>query len=385
MAYNNASDYLIAGNDEHGVLPPTFGKRTPVMPYINRAIYENEFNYMAKNYFLADCLRVGFYILDVKPNRQDLSVSSRVVIVNNANPTLVLTFGYNAYGDGTTFNSAAGTEAYYSTTNTYATQSKALATAVYNAVISATGRRGRGVSTLDIGMLSSVKVRSALLEPGFMTNFTEAKLMIDPDYQATVGRASCKGVCNYLNVQYIPIEQDTFTTIQKGSSGRLVRYLQFLLKINGYSVGTVDGQFGTNTQNAVIAFQQANNLTADGVVGPKTWTALNNLNPEKKVLKKGSIGTPVEYLQRKLYSKLYDVGTIDGIFGTNTENAVKEFQTENNLTVDGVVGPKTWTALQDDSTGRQLTSTSNLKEPKIFNFIKNLQNFSKGVIDKDKE
>lgn len=383
MAYNNAGDYLIAGNDEHGVLPPTLGKRTPVMPYINRAIYENEFNYMAKNYFLADCLRVGFYILDVKPNRQDLSISSRVVIVNNANPTLVLTFGYNAYGDGTTFNSAAGTTAYYSSKNTYATQSKALATAVYNAVITATGRRGRGVDDLDIGMLSSVRTRSALLEPGFMTNFTEARLMVDPDYQALVGRSSCKGVCNYLNVQYIPIESDTFSTIKKGSSGRLVRYLQFVLKTNGYSVGSVDGQFGTTTENAVKAFQQANNLTADGIVGPKTWSAINNLSPQSKVLKKGSVGTAVEYLQRKLYSKLYDVGTIDGIFGTATQNAVKEFQADNNLTADGVVGPKTWAALQDDSTGRQLTTTSGLKDYKIFNFIRNLQNFTQKEDNKE--
>ena len=97
MAFNNASDFLIAGNDEHGVMPPTFGKRTPVMPYINRSIYENEFNYSAKNSFLMDCLRVGFFILDVKPNRQDLSVSSRVVIVNNSNVSLVVTCALPIY------------------------------------------------------------------------------------------------------------------------------------------------------------------------------------------------------------------------------------------------------------------------------------------------
>jgi len=380
MAYNNASDYVIAGNDEHGVLPPTLGKRSPTMPYINRAIYENEANYMMKNYFLADCLRVGFYILDVKPNRQDLSISSRVVIVNTAKPTLVLTFGYNAYGDGTTFNSASGTEAFYSPLNVYAEQSKVLATNIYDTVIAATGRRGRGVKTLDVGMLSSVNTRSALLESGFMTNFNEAKLMIDPDYQATVGRASCQGVCTFLNVKYVPIKEDTFSVIKRGSSGSLVRYLQFLLKINGYSVGAVDGVFGANTQNAVLSFQQANNLTADGVVGPKTWAKLNNLYPENRVIKKGSIGAEVEYLQKKLYSKLYDVGTIDGIFGNSTENAVKEFQAENGLVVDGVVGPNTWTALQSSSTGRQQTTTaSEFKDYKIFNFIKNLQNMGENT------
>ena len=38
-----ASNFLIAANDEHGLNPPTAGKRTPIMPYINRSFYENEF------------------------------------------------------------------------------------------------------------------------------------------------------------------------------------------------------------------------------------------------------------------------------------------------------------------------------------------------------
>ena len=44
-------DFLIGANDEHGVNPPTSGKRTPVVPGLNRQIYENEFNRMAKNRF----------------------------------------------------------------------------------------------------------------------------------------------------------------------------------------------------------------------------------------------------------------------------------------------------------------------------------------------
>lgn len=57
------------------------------------------------------------------------------------------------------------------------------------------------------------------------------------------------------------------------------------------------------------------------------------------ILKRGSRGSEVKTLQNKL--KI----TADGIFGTNTENAVKEFQKKNNLTVDGIVGPKTWSKL----------------------------------------
>lgn len=357
MSYNNASNFLIAGNDEHGVNPPTLGKRTPTMPYINRQIYENEFNYWAKNSFLADCLRIGFYVLDVKPNRQDLPISSRVIAVNNASPTLLVTFAYNAYGDGTTFNSANGIETFYSPTNSFSEQSQILANDVYDSVISATGLNGRGVKPLDVSMLSSVRMIATLLEAGFMTNFNEAKLMIDPDYVKTVGRASTKGVCKFLNVQYIPIDEDKFTTIKKGSSGRLVRYMQFLLKVWGYNVGTVDGIFGQNTENAVVAFQQANGLSADGIVGPNTWSRINNLTPQNTILRRGSRGEVVRYLQEKLYSKLYPI-TIDGIFGPNTEKVVKEFQNANGLTPDGIVGPKTWQKILDNSTSRPYPTTS---------------------------
>ena len=63
------------------------------------------------------------------------------------------------------------------------------------------------------------------------------------------------------------------------------------------------------------------------------------------VLQNGSRGPLVSFLQLTLKSlNLYD-GTIDGIFGINTANAVKNFQTNNNITSDGIVGNNTWNAL----------------------------------------
>lgn len=354
---NNPSNFLIAGNDEHGVNPPTLGKRTPTMPYINRQIYENEFNYAAKNSFLADCLRIGFNVFDVKPNRQDLPISARVQAVNNTGPTVLLTFAYNAFGDGTSFNSANGTEAFYSPQNAFAEDSRNYAQSVYDSVLSATGLNGRGVKPLDVSMLTSVRTISALLETGFMTNFNEAKLMLDPDYVQTVGRASTKGTCNFLNVTYIPVEQENFITLRQGSTGRFVKYLQFWLKLWGYNPGAVDGVFGGNTKNAVIAFQTANGLSSDGIVGPKTWNAVNNLSPQNSVLRRGSRGQIVRYLQAKLYSKLYPI-SVDGIFGPNTESVVKEFQQANGLSADGIVGPKTWQKILDNATSRPMPNNT---------------------------
>ena len=56
-------------------------------------------------------------------------------------------------------------------------------------------------------------------------------------------------------------------------------------------------------------------------------------------LKRGSRGEEVKWLQKALKDRGYPVGTIDGIFGTKTEQCVRSFQTD--VFVDGIVGPLT--------------------------------------------
>lgn len=59
-----------------------------------------------------------------------------------------------------------------------------------------------------------------------------------------------------------------------GSVGEEVRKSQIALRDKGFYKGNIDGIFGTQTKNAVIAFQKSVKLTADGIVGPKTLQAL---------------------------------------------------------------------------------------------------------------
>jgi peptidoglycan hydrolase-like protein with peptidoglycan-binding domain len=64
-------------------------------------------------------------------------------------------------------------------------------------------------------------------------------------------------------------------TLQIGSKGADVRRLQIrfvMTKLLEYT--DIDGDFGPQTQDAVKSFQESNNLTAAGVVGPATWNAL---------------------------------------------------------------------------------------------------------------
>lgn len=64
------------------------------------------------------------------------------------------------------------------------------------------------------------------------------------------------------------------------------------------------------------------------------------------VLKKGSKGDAVKRLQEQLQQLGYLSGAIDGIFGPQTEKAVKAFQADNGLDVDGIAGEFTWMELE---------------------------------------
>lgn len=70
---------------------------------------------------------------------------------------------------------------------------------------------------------------------------------------------------------------------------------------------------------------------------------------EKKtrpLLKKGSSGNEVLYLQQSLAKLDYNPGPIDGIFGAKTEHAVRSYQKVKGLLVDRIVGPNTWAVIE---------------------------------------
>lgn len=80
------------------------------------------------------------------------------------------------------------------------------------------------------------------------------------------------------------------------------------------------------------------------------------------VYKQGSTGSTIKTIQQKLKNWGYYKGSVDGIFGSKTKEAVKYFQRKNNLTVDGIVGPKTLSAL---GMGSGNSSTSSYSDSDI--------------------
>ncbi|HEY9820232.1 MAG TPA: peptidoglycan-binding protein [Candidatus Sericytochromatia bacterium] len=154
-------------------------------------------------------------------------------------------------------------------------------------------------------------------------------------------------------VSLLGMANQALALVQEGDRGSEVIALQQRLKQLGYFQGNVTGYFGSLTKQAVISFQQAKGLTADGLVGTNTQASLGD-QPRAKaqpvqeaaqdILQLGDRGSQVSTLQESLAVAGFRSG-VNGIFDEATQNAVKRFQQAKGLTVDGIVGSQTRAAL----------------------------------------
>lgn len=144
-------------------------------------------------------------------------------------------------------------------------------------------------------------------------------------------------------------------TLSQGDRDSAVSELQAVLKLLGYYNGAIDGEFSSETTAAVIRFQQAAGLTADGIVGAQTWNRLfptvtgtsSTLETPSTfpVLRRGMEGEAVIQLQERLQVLGFYTGGLDGVFGEQTEAAAIAAQQSFGLEPDGIVGKMTWDAL----------------------------------------
>lgn len=70
---------------------------------------------------------------------------------------------------------------------------------------------------------------------------------------------------------------NSYPTLKKGARGNITKLLQEKLVSLGYHTNGIDGIFGVGTEKAVIYFQKAYGLVADGIVGQNTWRKLLNI------------------------------------------------------------------------------------------------------------
>ncbi|MCU1600256.1 MAG: N-acetylmuramoyl-L-alanine amidase [Frankiales bacterium] len=136
-----------------------------------------------------------------------------------------------------------------------------------------------------------------------------------------------------------------------GSDGPAVGEIQAALVHLGMLTAADRAGFDQQTDWAVREFQQNRGLVVDGIVGPETWGALQaaRLSLGDRLLSlagKPFAGDDVAALQERLAELGFDTGRVDGIFGVQTEVALRGFQREYGLVPDGVCGPSTLRALK---------------------------------------
>ena len=162
------------------------------------------------------------------------------------------------------------------------------------------------------------------------------------------------------------------TALRYGDSGTDVGIVHYYLAFIGrfydaIPVIAIDSVFGSETRDAVFAFQKLFGLTVDGIVGRQTWYALQDEYdrilrslPEEYMsyssllypgyfITTGASGKVVEQVQTMLQVIAESDGDVpmirvDGVYGPQTVAAVKAVQRLSGLPETGYVGPLTWNA-----------------------------------------
>jgi len=108
--------------------------------------------------------------------------------------------------------------------------------------------------------------------------------------------------------------------------------------------------FGNVTETAVKAFQRQNDLDLDGIVGPATWEAIMDPEARYYAVENGDKGEDIKRIQHRLYELGYlaTADLVTGNFGDKTEEAVRQLQQINGISVDGKVGRQTTNLLYSD-------------------------------------
>ena len=178
--------------------------------------------------------------------------------------------------------------------------------------ISALGFNNRGVKAgTGLYVIRRTKAKSMLIEVCFVDT-EDANKYLEVGYKAIA-----KAIADALD-KHIVIDQETIT---KPTATTTVKVDDWVKRL----------QQECNNQG----FSKQN---VDGIPGPATLAGC-------PVIRKGAKGNITKLLQERLVKIGYNTNGIDGIFGSGTYSAVREFQKTRGLSADGIVGQNTWRKL----------------------------------------
>ena len=149
------------------------------------------------------------------------------------------------------------------------------------------------------------------------------------------------GICNAETFEKLFSEDALTYAMVRGSTGDDVLLAKERLIELGYLEGTPFGEYDEETEAAVRRFRQKNGLLADVIIDSAAFEKLLGENTVSNFYGLGDKDEVIETYQQILFELGYLTYPPDGVFGKQTQNAVRRFQEENGLIVDGCLAKST--------------------------------------------
>jgi N-acetylmuramoyl-L-alanine amidase len=290
--------------------------------------FEDNLTLDVGNRVIAKLKALGHEVISCKPDRADTvreSLSKRCEKANAAKVDIYVSIHFNAFN-----GQANGTEL-FATSDT----GRKIAKPVLDEIVKL-GFFNRGVkSGSHLFVLRNTNMPAILVEGCFIDSQKDMNLF-NPEATANAIVKGLTGQVPNTPVNPVPDEEQNVDT----SVLRLQKSLN-RLKItdrNGKPLAE-NNQLGAETKSAIEKFQIIMGIQQTGLAGETTWNAIN-LILAKRIVRPNHAGGPVvRYLQHRVGVE------VDGVFGPQTEAAIKKFQRQNGLLADGIVGGMSWQKL----------------------------------------
>ena len=264
----------------------------------------------------------------------------------------------------------------------------------------------RGIKEANFAVLKNTIMPAVLIEHEFYTNSIGTKKLLDPGFREKCSEHIVKGILDYSGITptkevekiiYRVRKEWENSGSQKGAYSVLENAIDEAKKYEEYKVYDDKGKQvypESKDDTDHWAYKHYQNLKNkgfdiqkmrfdDNITRGEMFKLLDELTdnnsaqndveefPMKegdmamqynRLLRQGMKGIDVKALQESLTRLGYDTNGVDGIFGSGTNNAVKQFQRTNGLKVDGIVGPATIAKINEVFIGNQSTKSKYYKK-----------------------
>jgi N-acetylmuramoyl-L-alanine amidase len=288
------------------------------------------------NKVIAKLESLGHTVISCKPNSASTvnqSLGSRCEKANNNRVDFFVSIHFNAFN-----GQANGTEVF-----AISDAGKKVAQKVLDEIVKL-GFFNRGVkSGSHLYVLKRTNMPGILIEGCFIDSAKDMQIydgeaMANAIVAGLTGKVASTSVNPASNAPANPVIDE-----EQNKDKSILRLQQALnrLKITDKNNRPLveDNGMGAATSSATEKFQRIVGVLPTGIASNTTWDAINQILAKRVIQGTHASGVIIRYLQ-------YRIGANpDGIYGSQTEAALKKFQQQNGLTADGIIGAMTWQKL----------------------------------------